>query len=76
MGCQLVQMDLELKDEFKGRTIRGKCWPMPEKDADEIEKQVEELSRSRRSVSKRKIPNTLHAHIFRRQKKSPKQEEW
>ena len=23
-GCQLVQCDLELKEEFKGRVIRGK----------------------------------------------------
>ena len=43
MGCQLVQCDLELKEEFKGRVIRGKCWPMSDADASEIQKQVQEL---------------------------------
>ena len=36
-------MDLELKDEYKGHTLRQKCWPMPQQDCKEIEKQVEEL---------------------------------
>jgi rfaE bifunctional protein nucleotidyltransferase chain/domain len=31
-GCELVKMDLELKDEFKNAPLRGKCWPMPQKD--------------------------------------------
>ena len=42
-GCKLAIMDLELKEEFKGRTLRQKCWPMSKEDADEIEKQVNEL---------------------------------
>ena len=42
-GCKLVEMDIELKEEFKGRTLRQKCWPMPQEDALEIEKQVQEL---------------------------------
>ena len=36
-------MDLELKEEFKGQTLRQKCWPMPLEDCAEIEKQVQEL---------------------------------
>ena len=42
-GCKLVEMDLELKDEFKDAPLRGKCWPMPQKDCEEIEAQVNEL---------------------------------
>lgn len=42
-GCKLAVMDLELKDEYKGHTLRQKCWPMPKEDALEIEKQVQEL---------------------------------
>jgi hypothetical protein len=33
----------KLKDEFKGRTLRQKCWPMPPEDVAEIDKQVQEL---------------------------------
>jgi hypothetical protein len=42
-GCQLVECDLELRDEFKGKVIRSKCWPMSDADASEIQKQVQEL---------------------------------
>jgi len=42
-GCKLVEMDIELKDEHKGKTLRQKYWPMPQEDAEEIEKQVQEL---------------------------------
>ena len=42
-GCKLAVMDLELKEEFRGQTLRQKCWPMPKEDALEIEKQVQEL---------------------------------
>ena len=42
-GCKLAVMDLELKEEFKGHTLRQKCWPMPLEDSKEIEKQVQEL---------------------------------
>ena len=42
-GCPLAIMDLELKDEFKHKTLRQKCWPMPKEDCLEIEKQVNEL---------------------------------
>ncbi len=36
-------MDIQLKEEFENTPLRGKCWPMPEEDVLEIEKQVEEL---------------------------------
>ena len=42
-GCRLAELDLEIKDEFQGEAIRRKCWPMPEADVLEIEKQVQEL---------------------------------
>jgi hypothetical protein len=42
-GCKLGEMDIELKEEFKGKTLRQKCWPMPQEDSQEIEKQVQEL---------------------------------
>ena len=42
-GCTLVEMDLELKDEWKDAPLRSKCWPMAAQDAAEIESQVEEL---------------------------------
>ena len=42
-GCKLVEMDLELKDEWKDSPLRQKCWPMCEKDCQEIEMQVNEL---------------------------------
>jgi hypothetical protein len=32
-GCKLVEMDIELKEEFKGKTLRQKCWPMPQEDS-------------------------------------------
>ena len=35
---QLAQMNLELKEERKTAPLRGKCWPMPQNDAQEIEK--------------------------------------
>ena len=42
-GCKLVEMDIELRDEFKGKTLRNKFWAMPQEDFLEIEKQVQEL---------------------------------
>jgi hypothetical protein len=36
-------MDLELKPEFQGSTVREKCFPMPKPDVLEMERQVEEL---------------------------------
>ena len=45
-GCKLAEMDIELKEEFKGKTLRQKCWPMPVADVEEIEKQVQELVES------------------------------
>ena len=42
-GCKLVEMDIEIKEEHTGKTLRQKCWPMPKEDAEEIEKQVQEL---------------------------------
>ena len=42
-GCKLVEMDIELKDEFKTLPLRTKCWPMPPQDCAEIEAQVDEL---------------------------------
>jgi len=34
-GCKLVEMDLELEDEWKDTPLRQKCWPMCEKDCQE-----------------------------------------
>jgi hypothetical protein len=28
-GCKLAELDLEMRDEFHGKTIRQKCWAMP-----------------------------------------------
>jgi hypothetical protein len=42
-GCAIVECDLELKEENKGQTIRGKCWNMNVEDAEEIQRQVDEL---------------------------------
>jgi len=39
----LVELDIELKDEFKDVPLRSKCWPMAKSDVEEIEKQVGEL---------------------------------
>ena len=39
----MVEMDIELKDEFKGSTLRTISWPMPQEDCLEIEKQAQEL---------------------------------
>ena len=36
-------MDLELKPEFQGATLRGRCFPMSSVDKEEIERQVQEL---------------------------------
>ena len=30
-------MDIELKEEFQNTPLRGKCFPMPSKDVEEIE---------------------------------------
>ena len=42
-GVSLVQMDLELREEFQNVSLRQKCWPMSPLDCSEIEAQVEEL---------------------------------
>ena len=42
-GCPLVQMDIELKEEWVGKPLRQKCWPMPLADQQELELQAEEL---------------------------------
>ena len=42
-ACLLVQMDLELKDEWIGKPLRQKCWPMPLPDQEEINLQAEGL---------------------------------
>ena len=42
-ACPLVQMDIELKEEWVGKPLRQKCWPMPELENKEIEMQAEEL---------------------------------
>ena len=39
----MAELDLEIKDEFQGKAIRQKCWPMPEADVLENEKPVQEL---------------------------------
>ena len=36
-------MDLQLKPEWEGSTLRDKCFPMSKLDADEMSRQVEEL---------------------------------
>ena len=41
--ASFVEMDLELKDEWKDTPLRQKCWPMCEEDCQEIEMQVNEL---------------------------------
>jgi hypothetical protein len=38
-----VSMDLQLKPEWEAVSLRVKCFPMSKADADEIERQVEEL---------------------------------
>lgn len=45
-ACPLVQMDLQLKEEWLGKPLRQKCWPMPKADMDELEMQAEELVRA------------------------------
>ena len=42
-ACPLVQMDLILKQEWEGKDLRQKCWPMPKVDQEELELQGEEL---------------------------------
>ena len=42
-GCPLVQMDIELKEEWIGKPLRQRCWPMPIVDQEEINMQAEEL---------------------------------
>ena len=39
---KLVQMDLKLKREFVGHTIRRRPYPAPKEQADEIERQIQE----------------------------------
>ena len=31
-ACPLAQMDIQMKEEWKGKPLRQKCWPMPMKD--------------------------------------------
>ena len=45
-GRQIVTLDIELKEEFQNTPLRGKCFPMPAKDVEEIEKQAQELVES------------------------------
>ena len=42
-GPKIVTMDIELKEEWKNAPLRGKCFPMPERDVQEIDRQVQEL---------------------------------
>ena len=42
-ACPLVQCDLQLKEEWVGKPLRQKCWPMPKIEQDELEMQAEEL---------------------------------
>ena len=42
-ACPLVQMDVQLKEEWKDKPLRQKCWPLPVEDQKEIEQQAEEL---------------------------------
>ena len=42
-ACPLVQMDIQLKEEWVGKPLRQKCWPLPVVDQNEIEQQAEEL---------------------------------
>ena len=39
---KLVQMDLKLKPEFVGHKIRGRPYPAPKEQVDEIERQIQE----------------------------------
>ena len=41
--AKVVSMDLQLKPEFEGSTLRSKCFPMSREDAEEMERQVQEL---------------------------------
>ena len=41
---KLVQMDLKLKPEFVGHTIRRRPYPAPKERADEIERQIQECT--------------------------------
>ena len=42
-ACPLVKMDIELKEEWLGKPLRQKCWPMTNEDQNEIELQAQEL---------------------------------
>ena len=46
-GCKLLEIDIELREEFKTLPFRSKCWPMPPQDCSEIKAQVDELVASR-----------------------------
>ena len=43
LGCPLVQMDIQLKEEWIGKPLRQRCWPMAVNDQNEIEQQANEL---------------------------------
>ena len=36
-GQSLVQLDLKLETEYESSTLKGRCWPMPKPDQEEIE---------------------------------------
>ena len=43
MSCKkLVEMDLKLKPEFEGPVVRGRPYPAPQDQIDEIERQIQE----------------------------------
>ena len=44
-GCTLVQMDVQLREEWVGKPLRQKCWPMPLPDQQKIEQQAGEFLR-------------------------------
>ena len=39
-------MDIQLKDEWVGKPLRQRCWPMAQNEAQEIEMQTNELLRA------------------------------
>ena len=42
-GCPLVLMDIELKEEWEGKPLRQRCWPMSINEQQEINLQAEEI---------------------------------
>ena len=76
-GCKLVEMDIEIKEEFKGKTLRQKFWPMPKEDAEEIEKQVKKwLMQNWLKVSLQEhSQNIAHQHFWST-KRNQNPDEW